>query len=249
MSLRFHEISEGRNQIINPLSPEKLTLVGEICDLGPNTRHLDLACGKGEMLSQWSQRWGIQGVGVDLSHVFVDHARARATELGVDERLTFLQGDAAEYRADPAHSFDVVSCLGATWIGGGLVGTLRLMEQAVKPDGLMLVGEPYWITPPPAAALTALNMGADDFTSLIGTLDRIESAGWELVEMVLADGDSWDRYAASQWLAIYDWLQANPDDPIADELRAWNAANRRAYLEYERPYLNWGVFVLRPKQG
>lgn len=37
--------------------------------------------------------------------------------------------------------------------------------------------------------------------------------------------------------------------PPLHTLRAWTAANRRAYLEYERPYLGWGIFVLRPKQG
>lgn len=246
MSLRFHEIAETNNRILNPFTEEKLMLVGDICRLKPDMRQLDLCCGKAEMLCQWSYRWGIHGVGVDISSVFLAAAHKRAQELGVSERITLVEGDAGNYAAE-ANSFDIVSCIGATWIGSGLVGTLKLMQPALKPGGLMLVGEPYWITPPPEAGYTAMGVSKDDFTSLVGTLDRIESVGLELVEMVLADGDSWDRYAAAQWLTIDDWLRANPDDADAAELRKWNTHEKRSFLEYQRAHLGWGVFVLRAR--
>ncbi len=246
MSLRFHEIAEANHHILNPFTDEKLMLVGEICRWQPGMRQLDLCCGKAEMLCQWAYRWGIQGVGVDISPVFLEAGRQRAQELRVADRVTLIEGDAGKYIAE-AQGFDVVSCIGATWIGGGLVGTLKLMLPALKPGGLLLVGEPYWVAPPPEAAYAAMELGKDDFTSLLGTLDRIESVGLELVEMVLADGNSWDRYSAAQWMAVDDWLRAHPDDPDADELRAWGAHGQRAYLEYERAYLGWGVFVLRAK--
>lgn len=246
MSLRFHEIAEGNHRILNPFTHEKLMLLGEICRLTPETRQLDLCCGKAEMLCQWSNRWGIRGVGVDISSVFIDAARHRAHQLGVSDRLTLVEGDAGNYTAE-AHSFDIVSCIGATWIGGGLVGTLRLMERALKPDGLLLVGEPYWLSQPPDAAYAAMGMGKDDYVSLAGTLDRIESAGMELVEMVLANQDSWDRYVAAQWLTIDDWLRAHPDDADAPALRDWNAQWKRIHMLYQRDYLGWGVFVIRAK--
>lgn len=246
MSLRFHEIAETNNRILNPFTEEKLMLVGDICRLKPDMRQLDLCCGKAEMLCQWSYRWGIHGVGIDISSVFLSAAHKRAQELGVSERITLVEGDAGNYAAE-SNSFDIVSCIGATWIGSGLVGTLKLMQPALKPGGLMLVGEPYWITPPPEAGYTAMGVSKDDFTSLVGTLDRIESVGLELVEMALADGDSWDRYAAAQWLTIDDWLRANPDDADAAELRKWNAHEKRSFLEYQRAHLGWGVFVLRAR--
>jgi hypothetical protein len=88
-------------------------------------------------------------------------------------------------------------------------------------------------------------LGAEEFTSLVGTLDRIESAGAELVEMVLADGDSWDRYVASQWWNVTEWLREHPDSPDAAEMRAFLDTARRSHLAYQRSYLGWGVFVLR----
>lgn len=66
-----------------------------------------------------------------------------------------------------------------------------------------------------------------------------------LIEMVLANHDSWDRYEAPQWMVVDDFLRANPDDPDASALRDWISHNRRVYLQYGRRYLGWGVFVLR----
>lgn len=243
--LRYHEICEANHRILNPLTAAKLELLGEIVRLSPGDRMLDLACGKGEALCQWSHRYGISGTGVDTSSVFLSAAEERAAELGVADRVDFVGADASTYQADPA-SYDLVSCMGATWIGGGLVGTIELMRRAVKPTGLLLIGEVYWAEPMPDAALTALGMQRDDFASLVGTLDRFEGAGCELVEMVLADGDSWDRYCAAQWWTVNRWLNDNPDHEDVAEVREILQQSRRSHLEYGRRYLGWGVFVVRP---
>jgi SAM-dependent methyltransferase len=244
MSLRYHEIAEANHRILNPFTEEKLMLLGEICQLKAGMRQLDLCCGKAEMLSQWARRYGIEGIGVDISTVFLSAARQRVQELGVFDKVTFVQGNAAQYQAQP-HYFDVVSCIGATWIGNGLVGTLALMKPALKEGGLLLVGEPYWIDPPPQEAYAALEVSEGDFVSLDGMLERFEQAGIELVEMVLANHDSWDRYVAAQWMTLDQWLHDNPDDPEAPTIRVWNERNKRAYLQFERRYFGWGVFVLR----
>jgi SAM-dependent methyltransferase len=244
MTLGFHEISEANHRILNPFTHEKLMLVGEICRLKPGMRQLDLCSGKAEMLCQWAKHWGIHGVGVDISKVFLAAARQRIAELGVESQITFVEGDAGQYVAEQK-SFDIVSCIGATWIGKGLVGTLRLMLPALKDGGLILVGEPYWIEPPSGEVYTSVGVGKDDFTSLVGTLDRFESVGLELVEMVLANLDSWDRYVAAQWWTVNEWVRANPDDPYAPVISEEIAKHRRDYLEYQRRYLGWGVFVLR----
>ncbi|WP_230883380.1 cyclopropane-fatty-acyl-phospholipid synthase family protein [Planomonospora sp. ID82291] len=244
MSLRFHEIAESGHRILNPFTEEKLALLGKVARLRHGTRVLDLCCGKGEMLCTWALEHGIEGTGVDISEVFLDAAHERAVELGVAGRLRFEKGDAGAYRAEPG-SYDVVSCLGATWIGGGVEGTVRLMLPALGEDGILLVGEPYWVDEPPAGAYEAFGFGPDDFTSLAGTFDRFEAAGTEVLEMVLADGDSWDRYAASQWWTVSDWLRANPGDPDAAEMRGFLERARRSHVAYGRRYLGWGVFVLR----
>ena len=246
MSLRHHEIAESRHRILNPLVEGQLRLLGEVSHVGAATRVLDLACGKGEMLCRWAEWFGASGTGVDLSHVFAAAARARADELGVADRVSIVQGDAAVFRPAPG-GFDVVSCLGATWIGDGIAGTIDLLRVAVRPGGLVLVGEPFWLESPPPGAAAALGFAEGDYVSLDGTLDRLEAAGLELVEMVLASQDSWDRYVAPHWWTIADWLAANPDDPDHAAMRRFLDDERRAYLRYGRRYLGWGVFVTRPR--
>ena len=244
MSLRFHEISESRHRILNPFTDAKLQLLGRICAGDRPTHILDLCCGKAEMLCTWAVAHDVTGVGVDISEVFLAAARQRADDLEVSDQVTLVHADAASYVVDAEKQFDVVSCLGATWIGNGLVGTLDLMRPRVKPDGLVVVGEPYWIEPPPLGT-SVPDVADGEFESLAGTLDRVESAGFELVEMVLACADDWDRYVASQWMTVDEWLRDNPDEREAEDLSEWIRAARRSYLAVERRYLGWGAFVLR----
>ena len=89
MSLRFHEISEAGNSILNPFTHEKLRRLGEICQLDRRTTQLDLACGKGEMLSQWAKLHQVTGVGVDISTVFLGRCVRRT---GVERAGTVVFG-------------------------------------------------------------------------------------------------------------------------------------------------------------
>lgn len=94
-------------------------------------QQLDLCCGKGEMLCQWSAQAGLRGIGVDISLVFLEAARQRAVELDCANRITFVEADARMYAITPG-AFDIVSCIVATWIGNGLVGTLKLMRRRAR---------------------------------------------------------------------------------------------------------------------
>lgn len=247
MTLALHEIAEADHRILNPFTDDQLMSVAAVARVGPATRILDLACGKGEMLCRWAQDLGSSGVGVDISEVFVSAARRRAEELKVADRVTIRQGDARAYGAG-ADSFDIAACVGATWIGAGVAGTIELLRPAVKPTGLLLVGEPFWNEPPPSEAYEAIGCGPEEFASLAGLLDRFDAAGAELVEMVLADGASWDRYVTAQWWTLRQWLDAHGNDPMAPDVRAFLDTTRRAYLAYQRRYLGWGVFVLKPSR-
>jgi len=245
VSLKQHEIAEADHRILDPFSEAKLRLIGELAGVGPESRVLDLACGKGELLCRWADWFGASGTGVDLSEVFLAAARARAEELGVASRVTYVQGDAGAY-APEAGAYDVASCLGATWIGGGIVGTAALLRRAIHDDGRILIGEPYWIEPPPAEALAAWDMQPGDFVSLAATEGRLAGAGLELIELVVASQDDWDRYEAGQWRALDRWLRANPDDPMHGEIRDALDRWREAYLRWGRRSMGWAVFVTRP---
>ncbi|MEU8660495.1 SAM-dependent methyltransferase, partial [Actinoplanes philippinensis] len=172
-------------------------------------------------------------------------ARARAEELGVADRVTFTHGDAAGHVA--AEPVDVAACIGATWIGRGVEGTIELLERSLRPGGLLLIGEPFWrLDPPDQAAVAGSGAGSrDDFRDLPGLVESFGALGWDLVEMVLADEDSWDRYVAAQWFTVRAWLDENPDDELAPSMRAELDTAPLAYARYQRRYLGWGVFALK----
>ncbi|MFI6875094.1 SAM-dependent methyltransferase [Streptomyces sp. NPDC050400] len=241
---RIFTVRESSHRIHNPFTPGKLAALGQALRLDPGTRVLDLASGSGEMLCTWARDHGVTGTGVDISTVFTEQARARAAELGVADRVTFVHGDASGHVAD--EQVDLAACVGATWIGGGVAGTTALLGRSLRPGGLMLIGEPYWRREvPDQETAAACHAGSkEDFLVLPELIEQFGELGYDVVEMVLASQDSWDRYRAAQWLNLRRWLDAHPDDELAAEVRTELSTEPARYTRYQREYLGWGVFAL-----
>ena len=137
---RIFTITESAHRIHNPFTPEKFATLGAALRLESGTRVLDLGSGSGEMLCTWARDYAITGVGIDMSQLFTAQAKRRAEELGVANRVEFIHGDAAGYVAD--EKVGVAACVGATWIGGGVPGTVELRARSLRTHGIILIGEP-----------------------------------------------------------------------------------------------------------
>ena len=244
---RIFNISESAHRIHNPFTPEKLATLGAALRMKKGARILDLGSGSGEMLCTWARDHGITGTGVDMSQLFTGQAILRAKELGVADKVKFIHGDAAGYVS--GEKVDVAACVGATWIGGGVAGTIELLKKSLRPGGIILIGEPYWRRLPPTedAAKKCHANSISDFLLLPELIASFGRLGYDVVEMVLADQDSWDRYEAAKWLTMRRWLEANPGDEFAKEVRAELTSGPEHYTAYTREYLGWGVFVLKEK--
>jgi SAM-dependent methyltransferase len=241
---RIFNVTESAHRIHNPFTPEKLATLGAALRLESGTRVLDLGSGSGEMLCTWARDYGISGTGVDMSQLFSKQAKLRAEELGVADRVEFIHGDAAGYVT--GEKAGVAACVGATWIGGGVGGTIELLAKSLSTGGIILIGEPYWLQLPPTEEVAkGCRAGAvADFLLLPELLASFGNLGYDVVEMVLADQNSWDRYEASKWLTMRRWLEANPGDDFAKDVRAELTSAAERYATYTREYLGWGVFAL-----
>ena len=241
---RIFNITERAHRIHNPFTPEKFATLGAALRLEPGACVLDLGSGSGEMLCMWARDHGIIGTGIDMSSLFSEQARQRAEELGVAHQVRFNHGDATGYVAD--EKADVAACVGATWIGGGVAGTIELLARSLRSGGIILIGEPYWRQLPPTddIAKRCLASSVSDFLVLPELISSFGKHGYDVVEMVLANQDGWDRYEAAKWLTMRRWLEVNADDELAEEVRAQLTAEPARYAAYTREYLGWGVFAL-----
>ena len=243
---RIFTISESEHRIHNPFTPEKYDTLGRVLRMKSGTQILDLGSGTGEMLCTWARDYGITGVGIDMSQLFSEQAKLRAEELGVSDRVTFIHTDATGYVAK--EKCDIAACVGATWIAGGVAGTIELLAKSLKPGGMLLIGEPYWRQLPTTdemareceSGVTSLA----DFLTLSELVTSFDTLGYDVVEMVLADQEGWDRYEGAKWLTMRRWLEENPNDDFAEEVRAELTISPKRHVTYTREYFGWGVFAL-----
>ncbi|MBN0649871.1 class I SAM-dependent methyltransferase [Pseudomonas aeruginosa] len=245
---RVFSIMESAHRIHIPFTPDKFATLGSALSLEAGTQVLDLGSGSGEMLCTWARDYGIVGTGIDMSPLFTEQAKLRAQDLGVAQQVKFIHGDAAGYVSED--KVDVAACIGATWIGGGVAGTIELLARSLRSGGVVLIGEPYWRQLPPTedVAKGCLAYSISHFLVLPRLIASFGEIGYDVVEMVLANQDGWDRYEAAKWLTMRRWLEANPEDELTEMVRSKLTSEPERHVTYTREYLGWGVFALMSRR-
>jgi SAM-dependent methyltransferase len=213
--------------------------------LSADARVVDIACGKGEFLARLAEAYGVCCVGIDRSPFFVAEAERRLGARAPGAQVVFLQMNGADFRPDGPHSFTVASCIGASWVYGGHVGTLEALTRMVVPGGWVIAGEPYWLQEPSEDYLQASGVAREAFGTHAGNVEVGEQRGLDLVHTLVSNKDDWDRYEGLQWYATVEYARSHPDDPDLPELLRRVAKERAAYLRWGRDTLGWAIYVFR----
>ena len=237
---RYYVVAERDHELQNPTSPEKLLLLGERTGLRPETRVLDIASGRGGPAVLLAKEFGCAMHGIEISPDFHAVAVERAARRGCRRPCHVRARGRRARRVSLDDAYDVALCLGASFVWGGLAGTLDALEPAVHPGGYVAVGEPFWRTP----ELPDDYVDRDEpFTSLEGTVAILESGGLVATSLIASSDDDWDRYETLHWRAVETWLAENPDDPDAVDIRARHGRAKHTYLRYGRDHLGWAIFI------
>jgi SAM-dependent methyltransferase len=243
-SRKFYDITHRDHVFCNPLSSAKFDELIDVLHLAPGARVLDIACGKAELLIRLVERYGVSGVGVDISPYCIRDARAKAAARVPQAEIPLVEMDAAHYQAG-GDRFDLAMCVGASWIWHGHRDTLRALSGFVHSNGLVLAGEPFWRQPPDPAYLAAEGMRVEDFSTHDGNMAIGIELGLTPLYIIAGSKGDWDRYESLQWLAAERFAVEHPEDPDLPELLARVRKARDVYLRWGRDTLGWALYLFR----
>ena len=240
---KFYDVTHRYHEVWNPTSRAKLDELIGLLRLNPGSTVLDIACGKGELLTRLAERYEISGIGVDISPYCVTDAIQKLRKRVPGAQIQILNMDGADY--SPDQLFDLAMCIGASWVYKGHRGTLSTLKTMTKPDALILVGEPFWLKDPDDAYLVAENLTRDMFGTHYENVLVGEDEGLFPLYTMVSNQDDWDRYETLQWYAAEMHARDNPDDPDVSEILTRVARGRTNYLHWGRDTVGWAMYLFR----
>ncbi|MDQ7842008.1 MAG: class I SAM-dependent methyltransferase [bacterium] len=242
---KFYDITHREHVVCNPMSKQALARLVELLRLPPDSRVVDIACGKGEFLIRLAEAYGVRATGIDISPYYILQARGRLEARVPGANVIFTQMDGADFRPDKPHSFSLASCIGASWIFGGHAGTLDALVSMVEPGGWVIAGEPYWLREPSEDYLQATGDTREGFGTHASNAEAGEQRGLDLVYTLVSSKEDWDSYEGLQWYATAEHARTHPNDPDLPELVRRVAKNKAVYLRWGRDTLGWAIYVFR----
>ena len=228
---KFHDIRHRGLVLCNPMNEEKFEKLCQLFRLKQGERVLDIACGKGEFLVRLAELYGITGVGVDISPYCIEESLERKRNRVPNSHIEFMEMDGAEYKPESNDSFDLATCIGASWVFGGYRGTLRFLKRMTKPGGLMAVGEPFWLKEPREEYLKVENLKKEQFGTHCENVNVGEEEGLTCLYTIVSSHDDWDHYETFQWWAVDTYVRTNPEDPDNQELLEKTRREKESYLQ------------------
>jgi len=227
------------------MNKDKLEGLFSLLDIKPNSKVLDIACGKGEPLVRLAELYNISGIGVDISPYHIKDCKKKRSERIPKSDIKFLEMDGVNYKPENNELFDLTICLGASFVYNGFTGTINALKKMTKPEGLLIIGEPYWLKDPPEEYLKMSGINKEEFNNHYKNIDIAEKERLNCIYTLASNRDDWDHYETLQWWSVYDYVTLNPGDPDNSELLEKIEKAKKEYLLYGRDTLGWAIYVFK----
>ncbi len=242
---KYYDIAHKWHLICNPMSKAKFENLCRLLGLKQRAQVLDIACGKGEFLIRLAELYNISGIGVDISPYCIRDCRKKHRDRIPNADLKFVEMDGANYKPESQESFDLTMCIGASWVYKGYKGTLQALKKMTKPDGFIMVGEPYWSKEPSEEYLKADKIHRKDVGSHHENVKTGEAEGLTCIYTIVSNHDDWDLYETLQWWAVNEYSRNHPEDPDVPELLKRKKGEKETYLRWGRETLGWAIYLFR----
>jgi len=240
---KLMHILHGKQLIMNPMRSEKLDRFCRALNPPRNGRVIDIGCGKGEFLHRLHALYGITGVGIDKSPYCIEDCRRQKRARAHHADIEYLLMDGKDYEA--TEEFDIASCMGASWIWGGIRGTLAALSELTRPGGLVVLGEPHWLREPEEEYLRLEGFKRGDYHTHRENALMGDELGLTCVYTMASDLEDWDGYETPHWRAAAEYSDSHPDDPDLPEIMESTKKYRETYLRYGRDTVGWCLYVYR----
>jgi SAM-dependent methyltransferase len=242
---KFFDITHREHVFCNPMSVEKFDELIALLRLKPKDRVLEIATGKGEFIIRLAEQYDIEGIGVDLSPYCISYAKKKHQERIPDAQLNFVEMDGADYKPEAPEDFNLVACIGASWIFDGHKETLIALSEMAAPDGWVIVGEPYWQREPTAEYLEVIGEKRGTYGTHYENMKVGQELGLKLIYTLVSNQDDWDKYEGLQWYAANEWASKNPDDADMEKVLKRVHENRENYLRWGRETFGWAIYLFK----
>lgn len=205
----------------NPLSAVQMLHLAEIAAEGEPETALEIGCGSGSFAVSLARATNAKIVALDTSPEEISEAKAVASHLGLEGRLSFQVLDAKEYAGGPV---DLVVCIGASHAFGTPREALRKLRSLTTPRGRVITADLVWTSSPPKEFLDFLGCEESLYWHAKDATAEFADAGLSIVEEVHATPESWREFEESILTSrLKKALTLPPDDGKAmeDKARQW----------------------------
>jgi 2-polyprenyl-3-methyl-5-hydroxy-6-metoxy-1,4-benzoquinol methylase len=227
------------SDILNPVSPTMLLLVGKLAQLEPEKTVLDLGSGKGYPSLLWASVFGVHVEGFDVNENYVKYANSRAKMLNLSSRVKYSCRDVQELRLN--RKYDVVASLGlgVAQVYGNYGDALRAFNKMLHKNGVLVFAEPIWLAKPVSSeVLKALGVAEDSLVTEPEMRELLREYGFKELGNFVTSKEDWEIYVRPTYVAMQEIIEGKGE--LADEAQKVVDGFR---AEYDAVGQHWNMIL------